>query len=178
MGISATGSLTSAVQVVSYCRPSISSPIIPYHPLSSPTVSHFLQQRSSTFLKVVNRRQTDFTIDKKVAPHKSKRRCAQILNALDAPLWYTKRALRKVKRLRDRIRKIQIRSLSISIEAFKINVYSDEEAIRYFRFQVKDINKIFGAMGWFAGKTQRNGFKCPPLTPCCIVSRKLSSPCR
>ena len=123
-------------------------------------------------------RQTDFTIGKTVARYRSQQRRALILQALDAPVWYTIRALRKARRTRKDIHKIKIRSISISINTFNINIYSDEWAVRDFRFQVKDISKISGAMGWFAGKTQRNGFKCPPLTACCIVLRKLSSPCR
>ena len=43
---------------------------------------------------------------------------------------------------------------------------------------VNDISEISGAMGRFAGNTQRNSFKCPPLTAGCIVLRKLLSPCR
>ena len=123
-------------------------------------------------------RQTEFTIGKTVARYRSQERRALIIHALDAPQRYTVRALQKARRTRKDIRKINIRSISIWSNTFNINEYSDEWAVQEFRFQVKDISKISGAMGQFAGKTQRNGFNCPPLTACCIVLRKLSSPCR
>ena len=57
-------------------------------------------------------------------------------------------------------------------------MYSDEWALKDFRFQVKHIGRISACMGWISGKTGRNGYECDPITACCIVLRKLASPCR
>ena len=92
MGISAIGFLPTGVRVVSYCLPSTSSPNIAYHPL---TISRFEQLPSFKFLTVVNMRQTEFTIGKRVARYKSERRRALIIHATNAPLCYTMPAWRK-----------------------------------------------------------------------------------
>ena len=33
-------------------------------------------------------------------------------------------------------------------------------------------------MDWISGKNERNGYKCDPITACCIDFRKLASTCR
>ena len=68
--------------------------------------------------------------------------------------------------------------MSISSNYFNLNMYSDEWSLRDFRFQVKHIARISACMGWISGKTERNCYKCDPITACCIVLRKLASPCR
>ena len=68
--------------------------------------------------------------------------------------------------------------MSISSNSLNLNMYSDEWSLRDFRFQVKYIGRISACMGGISGKTERNGYKCDPITACCIVLRKLASPCR
>ena len=101
-----------------------------------------------------------------------------LLHAVEAPSTFVIKACEKAKRSRRDILRIRIRSLYISCNSFNLNMYSDEWSLRDFRFQVKHIGRISACMGWISGKTERNGYKCDPITAYCIVLLKLASPCR
>ena len=123
-------------------------------------------------------RQTDFTVGNVLRCKRDLRRRLLFLRASNAPYSYQLRIIMKDRRLRRDIKSINLRSLSISINSFNISIYSDESALRDFRFQIKDLARISDTMGWVYGKTERNGYTCVPFTACCILLRRMASPCR
>ena len=123
-------------------------------------------------------RQTDFALRRSISRRRRLRRSALMLLSLEVSSVFVHRVLKKQRRLRYDIARINLRSLSISMNSFNINIYSDESALRDFRFQIKDIARVSDTMGWNAGKTVRNGYKCMPFTACCILLRRMASPCR
>ena len=123
-------------------------------------------------------RQRDCTLGKGVSKARSLRRRLFLPGALDTPHIVTLKILKHIPRLRPDVSTINVRSLSISISSFNIKVHPGEAALREFRFQIKDMFRISVVMGWSAGKTVRNGYKYISFTACCIVLRRMASPCR
>ena len=154
------------------------------HPVRRRTGAlNFFAHRQNTsfptpFPLLLTMRQSDFILSKALARRKVKRHRALFLRLTDAPLLFTLRSIKKARQSSLDVLKINLRSISISTHSFNINIYSDESALRDFRFRARDIAQITSAMGWTHGKTQRNGYKCVPFTACCILFRQLAYPCR
>ena len=68
---------------------------------------------------------------------------------------------------------LMLRSVNITHTTFNIDALGDEECYRQFRFQDKDLLNIASIIGW-SGSTERNRYKCEPLTAACILLRRLA----
>ena len=75
------------------------------------------------------------------------------------------------------VHKINLRKNHISSAMFDIRTYSDHLSLHDFRFRVTDITKISPLLHLPNGKTRRRGYVCNDITSCCIVLKRLSSPC-
>lgn len=122
-------------------------------------------------------RQTDYAIGKARKRRRRKHLSLQLAICADATASLQMRAWRKSRKARHDVRRIRLRSLQMKTHYFNLNAFSNEQALRDFRFRVCDIPTISDVTGW-AGKTKRNRYRCDPLTAFCIILRKLFSTCR
>ena len=91
------------------------------------------------------------------------------------------RMLRKLRKLRKSgkdLFKVSTRSAHISSVSFNLNIYSERAAITDFRFKTTEIPAIARIMNWHDEPTKRCRYRCDSTTACCIVLRKLATPCR
>ena len=71
-----------------------------------------------------------------------------------------------------------LRTRTIASNSFNLNCYSDQDAFHSFSFRVTEIPKISSCMGWHGNPTKRGHYRYDAITACCIVLRKLATPCR
>lgn len=95
-----------------------------------------------------------------------------------APISYYLRLLRKLRENKQNLRLLRVRSILISSITFNLNSYSDEQCLTDFRFRRCELLLISEIVGWVGGKTKRNGYVCDTITATCLLTRRLSSPCR
>jgi len=127
---------------------------------------------------VGNMRQTDYKIGAAVSRTKRRRETFHRSLLTTASPIMQFHAYQKLKRTRQDVRKINLRSLQVSSATFNLNSYSDHDALSEFRFRTREIGRIAEVMGWHGGLTKRSRYRCDNITACCIVLRKLATPCR
>ena len=123
-------------------------------------------------------RQTDFT-ERKVKKRAVKRRLYLRLAIeldLDEEILY--RFYKKLKKVKEDMYNIKIGKRGISTTTFNINIFSDEESCKMFRFRTKEIGKVADLIGFTLGRTSRKNYFCSEITAACIVLRILAAPCR
>lgn len=122
-------------------------------------------------------RLTDFAIGKVRRRRRSLRfRLLLGLSIKSTPAVYY--ALRRCTRSTNDILRIMRRVRHIRSVTFNLNVYSDEQGLRDFRFRPREIGRIADVIGFHAETTRRCGYCCDLVTAACIVMRRLASPCR
>ena len=110
---------------------------------------------------------------------KSKKRSLPRLAVLnDASPVYLFRIQRSCIEAQWDIEKINILSRNVSAASFNQNRFSEQESLQLFRFRSREIPIVASLMEWTSSKTKRSRYRCDPITACCVVLRKLSTPCR
>lgn len=93
------------------------------------------------------------TVSSKIlARRKAQRHHRNVIRSADASLYLTLRLMTTARRTKLDIRNIKLRSICKSNHYFNINIYSDEVAIRDFRFRGKNIGLTTSAIGWVQGE--------------------------
>lgn len=126
----------------------------------------------------VTMRIKDFAIGKALKRLARSQRRKLLVFALDAPAPLRLSAWRNAARARRDVIKIKMRSRAIRLNYFNLNIYSNESCMGNFRFRIQDIGKVSSTMNWNKSKSERNGYRCDPITASCIVFRRLAAPCR
>lgn len=72
------------------------------------------------------------------------------------------------------VHRLKLRSTLISHASFNLNSISEQEALENYRFRKRDVVRISEMMAW-NGKTERNEYRCHPLTSACFVLHKLGT---
>ena len=123
-------------------------------------------------------RQTDYSIGV-ARSRKSKRRSLLRLAVLTnaSPVFLFRLQRRYAAAQRD-VHKINMRSRNVSAASFNLNRFSEHECLHRFRFRSREIQKVASLMEWTSGKKKRSRYRCDPITACCVVLRRLSTPCR
>ena len=83
----------------------------------------------------------------------------------------------KHKHSRRDVELLFVRKDLIHSTTFNIGAYSDCMSLHDFRFRVTDIPKIASVLNLPNGRTRRRGYVCDEITSCCIVLKRMSSPC-
>ena len=123
-------------------------------------------------------RQTDYSIDVACGRKSKKRsllRLAVLTDASPASLFRLQRRCTAAQR---DVHKINMRSQNVSAASLNLNRFSEHECLQLFRFRSREIPKVVSLMEWTSGKTKRSRYRCDPITACCVVLRKMSTPCR
>lgn len=123
-------------------------------------------------------RQKDFTRGKVVERLNRAKKRFRLMLAADAEDGVLLHCSLRVRAARKDLFNVEVRSMEISLARFNLNIYSEEECFRLFRFCRKDIGKIVELCGWHSGKTKEHGYVVDPVTAVCVVLRKLSYPTR
>ena len=123
-------------------------------------------------------RQIDFT-EQKIRKRIRKRRLNFML-AIELELGplIIYRFYRKLKSVKHDMKMIKLRKRNISTTTFNVNIYSDEQSLKHFRFRCSEIRTVADIIGFTVGKTARRQYYCNEVTAACIVLRRLASPCR
>lgn len=123
-------------------------------------------------------RQSDFTIG--VVRHRRacRRKRLLLLAVCDAPLTLQWRTMKRHRRARRDVRLLTLRSRHIAVCSFNLTFYSNNEPLKRFKFQIKDIPRSVDAMNVMMERTRRNSYRCDSVTASCIVLRRLAWPCR
>ena len=123
-------------------------------------------------------RQTDFSkgnAKKKMSRSRLLSRLSVLENA-DISLQF--KLARRASNRKLEYEKTCLRTRTIASNSFNLNCYSDQDAFHEFRFRVTEIPKISSCIGWHGNPTKRSRYRCDAITACCIVLRKLGTPCR
>lgn len=123
-------------------------------------------------------RQTDFTIGKvrhRLSRRRKRFRWALLMN-LDYRSVYV--LLKRCRQSKRDLAKISLRKRLIRSTTFNINVFSDEQSLKDFRFRPHEISKVAELIGFVNERTERSGYYCDAITAACIVLRRLAAPCR
>lgn len=120
---------------------------------------------------------TDFRLSKhRAAVKKWRRRAAQaLLLELDDELILL--ALRNERRERLEVRRLKLRSRLIQCTVFNLNALSDQECLENYRFRKADVGRISTLIDW-SGRSERNLYRCDPITATCFVLHKLGTAAR
>ena len=86
--------------------------------------------------------------------------------------------LKKIVEAKRHIQMLRRRTKQITSVTFNLNVYSDLQALRDFRFRVHEIGRVAQLMHCETYSTKTNRYKTNPVLSCAIVLRRLSSPTR
>lgn len=92
---------------------------------------------------------------------------------IEIALLYSRRWIH----LKRDMRKLTTRRMHIFLTNFNLNIFSTEESLRLFRFRPHELGKVSDVMD-FRGQTVSRRYRCDRVTACCIVLRRLASPCR
>ena len=70
--------------------------------------------------------------------------------------------------------------ISTSQFVYNFNLFSESDALLYFRFKKADVTKTINAVAWPSDKTRThcNRFLVTPILATCIILRRLASPGR
>lgn len=123
-------------------------------------------------------RQTDFTLAKVSRRLRRKRQLlhAAVVADIDEDAIY------RLDRHRQQLKKdkanVVSRMLHIKTKCFNINVFSDEESLKNFRFRRHEIGRLSELVSFTQGITKRCQYACDAVTAACIVARRLAAPCR
>lgn len=121
-------------------------------------------------------KQTDFTESKIRKRILSRRR--YLIRALQIELYplLVRRFYKKMKFVRNDLKRIKIRKQYISTTYFNINIYSEEQSFKNFRFRTSDIGTISDIMGFTVVNTLCRNFFCNYKTDTFIVLCRLVAP--
>lgn len=123
-------------------------------------------------------RQTYFSRGKVVERLNRAKKRFRLMLAADAEDGVLLHCYLRVRAARKELLKVEVRSMEISMARFNLNIYSEEDCFRLFRFRRKDIGRIVELCAWDAGRTKIHGYVVDPVTAVCVVLRKLSFPTR
>lgn len=123
-------------------------------------------------------RQKDYEIGRARRLQAKRKRLMQTAVLFDAPDEILLRSRKRYRSAKSDVRRICARSFHISSTTFNINVFSEEECLRNFRFLHRDLGRVALLTNWTTGSTERNRYKCDPFTATCIMLKRLSFPSR
>lgn len=85
---------------------------------------------------------------------------------------------RQLKKVKYDLHKMKARKRYISTTTFNLNIFSEEQSLKEFRFRTTEIGTVADLIGFTIGKTTRKNYFCNDITAACIVLRRLAAPCR
>ena len=89
----------------------------------------------------------------------------------------TMKLWKRYKNAKKDVKLINMRQKTIKSSSFNVNTYCDKMALHDFRFKVSDLKKIMELLHLPTARTRRRRYYCDKITSCCIVLKRLSSPC-
>lgn len=123
-------------------------------------------------------RQTDFLLGPSITRRDLKTVLAAFGHILRVDQRVTLGIAREALKEQEEINFLFKRSRHIHAIYFNLNALSEHECVSRYRFQKAHMGLIVQAVGWKAGITKRNRYRCDPLTATCVVLRKLAGPIR
>lgn len=121
---------------------------------------------------------TDYSLGSSVRRAGNARLRVAVVLRTDASVRMKLRAARRLQHANNDVLLIRIRSLHIAHCSFNLNILSESECLKKFRFTRHELPTIMGIIGWSSGVTERNRYTCDPMTATCILLRRLATPIR